>query len=338
MPARHAIAASLAASVAVSALAAGQSPGDDLEARKRAFARDTEIDYPENNPPNADRIALGKALFFDPRLSRAHVQSCASCHNPAFSWGDGLPVGVGDGMEELARRSPTILNIAWAAILMWDGRADTLEHQALGPITAEVEMNMPETELIDRLEAIEGYRPLFTAAFGDPEIDGDRIARAIAAFERTVVSGIAPFDRWVEGDEHAISEAAKRGFELFTGKGKCADCHDTWRFTDDGFYDIGIDTDDIGRAEHVPIPSMQHAFKTPTLRNVELRGPYMHAGQIETLREVVVHYEEGGVERPSRSDKVGGLGLTERDIDDLVAFMRTLTSHDAPVTVPVLPR
>ncbi len=338
MPFRIAAVAALAASVAAVALANGVSEQDPLEIRKRAFVRDTEIDYPENNPPNADRIALGKVLFFDPRLSRGNVQSCASCHNPAFSWGDGLAVGRGDGMDELERRSPTILNIAWAAILMWDGRAETLEHQALGPITAEVEMNMPESELIDRLEAIDGYRPLFTAAFGDPEITADRVGRAIAAYERTVVSGIAPFDRWVEGEEHAISEAAKRGFDVFTGKGKCADCHDTWRFTDDGFYDIGMDTDDVGRGEEVPIPSMQYAFKTPTLRNVELRGPYMHAGQIETLRDVVVHYEEGGVARPSRSDKVGGLGLTEQDVDDLVAFMRTLTSNDAPVTVPVLPR
>ena len=338
MPIRIATAAFLSATVAAAALAAGLPSHEDVETRKRAFTRDTRIDYPEDNPPNADRIALGKALFFDPRLSRGNVQSCASCHNPAFSWGDGLAVGRGDGMDELARRSPTILNIAWAAILMWDGRADTLEHQALGPITAEVEMNMPEEELVERLASIEGYAPLFSAAFGDPEVTGDRVARAIAAFERTVVSGIAPFDRWVEGDDTAISEAAKRGFALFTGKGKCADCHDTWRFTDDGFYDIGLDTADIGRGEHVPIPSMRHAFKTPTLRNVDQRGPYMHAGQIETLREVVIHYNEGGLARPSRSDKVGDLGLTESEIDDLVAFMRTLTSHDAPVTIPVLPR
>jgi cytochrome c peroxidase len=326
------------ASLAVAAFAADAAGQASLEERKRAFARDMEIDYPENNLPDAGRIALGKALFFDPRLSRGNVQSCASCHNPAFSWGDGLAVGRGDGMEMLERRSPTILNIAWAAVLMWDGRADTLEHQALGPIIAEVEMNMPEAELIERLEAIEGYAPLFAAAFGDAAVTPDRVARAIAAFERTVVSGIAPFDRWVDGEDDAISEAAKRGFDVFTGKGKCADCHDTWRFTDDGFYDLGLDTEDLGRAAEVPLASMQHAFKTPTLRNVELRGPYMHAGQIPTLREVVVHYEHGGIARASRSDKVGGLGLTEQDVDDLVAFMRTLTSNDAPVTVPLLPR
>lgn len=337
-PRSAALLAAVAATVAAAAFATTDAPDDSLESRKKAFARDTQIDYPADNPPNADRIALGKALFFDPRLSRASVQSCSSCHNPAFAWGDGLPVGRGDNMDQLGRRSPTILNLAWAAALMWDGRADTLEHQALGPIEAGVEMNMPIDQLIERLSGIDGYRPLFSAAFGDPSVTPDRIARAIAAFERTVVSGIAPFDRWVEGDESAISAEAKRGFDVFTGKGRCAECHDTWRFTDDGFYDIGLETEDVGRAKQSPIPTMQHAFKTPTLRNVELRGPYMHAGQLPDLRAVVVHYEEGGVKRPSRSEKVGGLGLTERDIDDLVSFMRTLTSNDAPTTVPVLPR
>ena len=337
----------LAAGVAAIALLAGPHGAEATTAshasrdvKKLEFARDLEIDYPEDNQPNEARIALGKALFFDPRLSRGNVQSCASCHNPSFSWGDGLAVGRGDGMNALARRSPTILNVAWAAQLMWDGRMDTLEHQALGPIQAGVEMNMSLDELVERLEGVAGYAPMFAAAYdGDATIDADRIARAIAAYERTVVSAEAPFDRWVAGEEDAISEEAKRGFDLFVGQAKCSACHDTWRFTDDGFYDIGLDTEDIGRGEHLPdVVAMRHAFKTPTLRNVELRGPYMHAGQIATLREVVVHYDEGGVARPSRSEKVGDLGLTEQDVDDLVAFMRALTSHDAPVAVPVLPR
>lgn len=279
-------------------------------------------------------------LFFDPRLSKAGAQSCASCHNPSFDWGDGLGVGRGAGQEALARRSPTILNLAWAAALMWDGRAHTLEEQSLGPIQADVEMAMPIEDLIERLEGIEGYAPLFAAAFdGDATIAPERIALALAAYERTVVSGTAPFDRWVDGDETAISDQAKEGFDLFAGKAKCSACHDTWRFTDDGFHDIGLQTQDIGRGKFLPdMTLMQHAFKTPTLRNVARRMPYMHAGQVPTLRASVVHYNEGGVDRPSRSPKIGPLGLSEPEIDALVAFMNTLTSEDPPVTLPVLPQ
>ncbi len=304
------------------------------------FARDAVQDADGASlDPDPALVELGHMLFFDPRMSRSGSQSCATCHNPALAWGDGLPVGVGDGMNNLGRRSPTILNTAFAPLLFWDGRAESLEEHALGPIVSEAEMNMALEDLLHIMEGIVGYRPYFAAAFGgDESITTDRIAQAIAAFERTVISGEAPFDRWIAGEEDAISEAAQRGFDLFTNEAKCSQCHDTWRFTDDSFHDIGLDTEDLGRGELLPsIESMQHACKTPTLRNIDQRAPYMHAGQIATLRDVVIHYNDGGIARPSRSPDVGNLGLTDQDIDDLVAFMRALTSEDEPVTIPVLP-
>jgi cytochrome c peroxidase len=165
------------------------------------------------------------------------------------------------------------------------------------------------------------------------------VAKAIATFERTVVSGRAPFDQWVAGDEKAISEEAKRGFVTFNTKARCAECHGSWRFTDDSFHDIGLPGDDIGRGKFLPdVVKMQHAFKTPGLREIARRAPYMHDGSIATLEAVVDHYDEGGVARPSRSDLMKPLQLSSQEKADLVAFMRTLTSDVGPVSVPVLPR
>ncbi len=318
---------------------AGEEP-NHLVVLKASYDRPSEIPFPEDNPFTEAKAKLGQTLYFDPRLSRSNMQSCASCHNPSFAWGDGLPKGVGDHMKELGRRSPTILNAAWSEALMWDGRFDTLEEQALGPIEAGVEMNMPLDDLIAKLGKIQEYRDLFAAAFdGEDAISGDKIALAIATYERTVVSGEAPFDRWIKGDEAAISASAERGFHLFNGKANCASCHSGWRFTDDSFHDIGLADSDVGRGEHLPgIVSMQHAFKTPGLRNIDQRGPYMHDGSLTTLQEVIDHYDEGGIKRPSLSDEMKPLGLTEQEKHDLVAFMEVLTSEDAPVTFVQLPR
>ncbi len=318
------------------------SPSELRDEWKASYSRadaHEDIEYPDDNQPNAARTALGHALFFDPRLSRSGMQSCASCHNPSFSWGDSLAVGVGENLDQLGRRTPTILDSAWAPVLMWDGRAETLEEQALGPIQAGVEMNMPLDLLIERLTGIEGYGPMFEAAFGSATVTPKRIAYSIAAYERTIVSAPAPFDRWIEGDELAISDAAKRGFDLFNGKANCAACHDTWRFTDDSFHDIGLNTEDTGRGTHLPnVLVMRHAFKTPGLRNVDQRAPFMHAGQLPSLRAVVDHYNSGGLSRPSLSQEIFPLGLTDNEVDDIVTFLLTLTSPDKPVTLPVLPR
>jgi cytochrome c peroxidase len=310
-----------------------------IDQLRHDYKRPDMIAFPADNPYTIAKVALGKTLYFDTRLSRATVQSCASCHSPSYGWGDGQPKGVGDGMKTLGRRSPTIINAGYGRIFMWDGRAASLEEQALGPIQADVEMNMPLDKLLARLNGIPGYAPMFAAAFPNEGIKAEHIAKAIATYERTVVSAPAPFDAWVAGSDKAISEEAKRGFVLFNTKGECVRCHSGWTFTDDSFHDIGLATDDIGRGKFLPqIIKMKHAFKTPGLREIARRGPYMHDGSLATLEAVVEHYDKGGVERESRSDLIRPLGLSAQEKKDLVAFMLTLTGEVDPINMPVLPR
>jgi cytochrome c peroxidase len=314
-------------------------PDNYVTELKNKYQRPTSIPFPADNAYTQDRETLGRLLFFDPRLSRSSITSCGSCHNASFAWGDGLPKGVGHGHKEVGRRTPTILNLAWTELLFWDGRAESLEEQALGPIAAAGEMNMPLEDLIPKVAAIEGYRRLFAMAYPGEGLTAKTLAKAIATFERTVVSGLAPFDDWVAGKKEAISESAKRGFVLFNGKARCAACHSGWNFTDGGFHDIGLPSADPGRGEFLPkITRMQHAFKTPTLRNVDQRAPYMHDGSVATLRDVIDLYDTAGVARPSRSPEIVPLGLTAAEKTDLLAFLRILTSQDPPVALPMLPR
>jgi cytochrome c peroxidase len=316
-----------------------QNPAAGLDAMKAQYRRPASIPFPKDNPYTPEKLALGKKLYFDTRISVSSAQSCASCHSPGFGWADGLPVGVGFGMAQLGRHSPTIVNAAWGAIFMWDGRLANLEEQALGPIQSPGEMNMPIDQLMQRLATIPEYKPLFTAAFPGEAMSPKTLAKAIATYERTVVSQRAPFDDWIDGNEQAISEEAKRGFALFNTKAQCSSCHEGWNFTNDGFQDIGLPSEDIGRGKFMPgVVKMQYAFKTPGLREITRRSPYMHDGSLATLEQVIEHYDRGGVERPSRSDLVKSLGLSAQEKADLVAFMNTLTSDLSPTAVPVLPR
>jgi cytochrome c peroxidase len=306
----------------------------------RDYGRPANVAYPEDNAFSPAREQLGRMLFFDPRLSGSKWISCATCHNPALAWGDGLPRAIGHGMQQLGRRTPTIVNLAWAPALFWDGRAESLEEQALGPIAAAGEMNLDLDEMVARLKAIDGYAPLFAVAYPGEEISAPTVAKAIATFERGIVSAQAPFDRWVAGDEQAISVPAKRGFALFNSKARCSQCHSGWRFTNDSFHDIGVAGTDEGRAVVTPfIAESHHAFKTPTLRNVARRAPYLHDGSAATLEDVIELYDRGGiVRRPSLSREITPLELTPQEKQDLVAFMLTLTSEDADVRVPLLPQ
>src|SRR5262249_8509029 len=209
----------------------------------------------------------------------------------------------------------------------------------LGPIKADVEMNLPIDQLIERLKGIPGYAPLFDAAFPSEGIRPETIAKAIATYERTVVSARAPFDSWIDNNERAAAEEAKRGFAPSNTKACCAQWHGGWNFTDHSFHDIGLPDADIGRGKFLPsIEKMQHAFKTPGLREIARRGPYMHDGSIATLEALVEHYDQGGIDRPSRSGLMRPLGLTAQDTTHLRAFMQTLTSELEPTTVPVMPR
>jgi cytochrome c peroxidase len=305
---------------------------------RHAYRRPATVPVPADNQLTPERVELGKKLFFDPRLSGSNVMSCASCHNPSFSWGDRQPVGTGHGHKKLGRRTPTILNAAFNELQMWDGRFATLEEQAIGPMTSPDEMNITAEEMIGRIRDNPGYRAYFRTAYGEAGVTVDTVTKAIAAFERTVISGEAPFDRFVAGDDQAISPAARRGFGLFNTKANCAACHSGWAFTDSSFHDIGVASDDPGRGRTLGIPELNHAFKTPTLRNIVERAPYMHDGSENTLHEVVELYNAGGrVKRSTLSSEIRPLGLTPQEVDDLVEFMRSLSSKDAPVTLPELP-
>jgi cytochrome c peroxidase len=310
-----------------------------IVALKAKYHRPLTIPFPKDNPYTPAKAVLGKTLYFDTRLSGANALACASCHDPAYDWGDGRPKGIGTGMKPLGRRSPSIVNAAYGEIFMWDGRMASLEEQALGPIKTDVEMNLPLDQLVDRIKGTPEYGPLFQAAFPHEGITPETIAKAIATYERTVVSGRAPFDAWIEGNEKAISDSAKNGFVLFNTKAHCSACHSGWNFTDDSFHDIGLPDQDIGRGKFLPdVVKMQHAFKTPGLREIARRAPYVHDGSIPTLAAVVEHYAQGGVDRPSRADEVKPLQLTDQEKKDLVNFMTTLTSDMEPTTIPKMPR
>jgi cytochrome c peroxidase len=298
---------------------------------------------PADNQMTPARIALGKTLFFDPRLSGSKWISCATCHNPALGWSDGLSTAMGNGMVKLRRASPTLINAAYASIFMWDGRKATLEEQALGPFQSKDEMDMDMSVMLDRISAISGYRDMFRSAYPGERISPELVAKALASFERTIVSKNTPFDRWRQGETAAVSPSAKRGFELFRTTAKCSACHQGYNFSDDGFHNIGLKTPagmavDEGRYGQRKVKSMVGAFKTPTLREVALTAPYMHNGVYLTLEEVVEHYDRGGDTKENLDPNMTPLQLTARDKADLVEFMKSLTSRPAAVVLPRLPQ
>lgn len=305
---------------------------------KKQYVRPAEIPFPAYNPYTPEKAALGKALYFEPRLSGAENMTCASCHNPSFGWESPNQTAIGAQNTRLARQAPTIVNTAWIHPFFWDGRADSAEAQAKGPIEAPVEMNLPLPTAVKRLNGIPDYKTWFERAFPGRGVTPDTIAEALATYERTVVASYAPFDAWIDGDERAISAQAQRGFILFTGKGRCADCHSGWNFTDNKFHDIGTTTTDIGRGKYDPgNPKAQYAFKTPTLRDTAQRAPYMHAGQHATLEDVMTHYVVGGIDRPSRSPLMQPVALSKDEIADVIAFLKSLTGSKQVVAMPVLP-
>jgi len=286
---------------------------------------------------NPALVELGRDLFFAPQLSASGKTACASCHFPELGWGVTDARSRNDAGKLTSRKSQPLVGIGYAgdAPVGWDGRSATLEEQAKSSIGTG-SMSMRDTPTPVKVEAIEerirsdaAYVAKFDAALPGTPINLDSIVKAIAAFERTLVPDKAPFDHWIEGDEHAISDSAKRGFVLFNGKATCFACHSGWRFTDDKFHDIGTTTTDPGRGRVIKDDElMQFAFKTPTLRSVALRPPYMHNGSEATLDEVMKLYEKGGIDRPSRSPLMQPIELTEQERHDLVAFLESLTDGD----------
>ena len=283
---------------------------------------------------NQALVELGRDLFFAPELSSSGKTSCASCHFPELGWGVTDARSRNDAGKLTSRKSQPLIGLGYAgnAPVGWDGRSATLEAQAKASIVTG-SMSMRETQTPVKVEVIEErirsdstYDAKFAAAMPGVPINIDSIATAIATFERTLEPGIAPFDRWIEGDEQAISASAKRGFAVFNGKANCFACHSGWRFTDDKFHDIGTTTTDAGRGRvEKDDPLMQFAFKTPTLRSVALRPPYMHNASDATLQDVLKLYEKGGIDRPSRSPLMQPIELNDQERSDLIAFMESLT-------------
>lgn len=296
--------------------------------------------FPPDNVPTSERILLGRTLFFDPIVSGSNWISCASCHNPGLAWTDGLKTAVGHNMKILGKNTPTILNGAYGNKMFWDGRADNLEEQALGPITSPDEMNQNMEELILELKNIPGYKNLFSKAYPSEEISAATIGKAIASFERTIFSTESAFDRWKKGDKAALSESAQRGFTVFNGKANCSSCHQGEQFSDNGFHNIGLKNavKEVGRFKIVPVKSMKGAFKTPGLRDVALTGPYMHDGSYTTLEEVIEHYDRGGDEKNNLDPNMLALKLTDQEKTDLVEFMKSLSGKRVSITIPEFPR
>lgn len=297
-----------------------------------------EVKHPADNLPTPEKIELGRQLYFDPRLSSDGAVSCATCHDPNKGWSNGEAVATGIGNLKGGRNSPTIINSAYYTLQFWDGRAKTLEDQALGPIQNPIEMNMKMDVVVKNLNDLSGYREQFQKVFGT-DVTEQGIAKAIAAFERTVLSGDAPYDRFQAGDKAALSEAAQRGLKLFNGKANCKACHSGPSFTDSAFHNIGLDSADEGRMAISKLPGDKGAMKTPTLRDIAKTAPYMHHGKLNTLEEVVAHYNKGGNNNPQQDEEIFPLKLSDQELADLVTFMKEgLASSKYPhVEKPKLP-
>jgi cytochrome c peroxidase len=305
------------------------------------------------DPPTPERIRLGRWLFFDKRLSADNTISCASCHRPEHAFSEPTPTSTGIGGQQGGRKAPSFVNQAWATLphFFWDGRAASLEEQAGGPMINPIEMGNPDHDaVITKLAAIPGYGKYFQEAFGDSQVTIERVTKAIADYERTRMSGNSPWDRWRAGDEDAVSDDVKKGHRLFFGNAFCNNCHLGQNFTDSKFHNLGVGWDaeagkfaDEGRFKVSQDEADKGAFKTPSLRDISKRAPYMHNGSIKTLREVVELYHKGGVPNPYLDRKIDRrfaeqLDLSEQQIVQLVKFMEALDGEgyqdEAPTDFP----
>jgi cytochrome c peroxidase len=294
---------------------------------------------PEENPLSAAKVELGRLLYFDARLSKDDTVSCATCHDPAHGFAEPRKTSQGVGHKVGARNAPTVLNRLFSKEQFWDGRGADLEDQAKGPIVNPIEMSMAShEECAGKVAKVAGYKPLFEKAFGTPDVTISRMAMAIAAFERTVVTGNSPYDRFQAGDKTALSPAAQRGMAVFNGKGNCVTCHAGFNFTDESYHNLGVGMQakepDLGRVKVSKAESETGAFKTPTLRNVTQTAPYMHDGSEATLAGVIALYDRGGNKNKWLSKEMRPLKLTAGEKADLVAFLEALTGDAPRVEVP----
>ncbi len=297
---------------------------------------------PDDNPLTKEKVALGKLLYFDGRLSVDGTVSCASCHHPNKGFGDGRKVSAGVGGQLGGRNAPTVINTSFNYFQFWDGRAPTLEEQAKGPIENPIEMGTTHEAVVEKISGIDGYKPLFVAAYGTDEVNIDRIAQAIASYERTVLSGNSAWDRFVyANNKEAMSQSAQRGLELFEGKALCTRCHVGFNLPDGLFHNLGVGMaakdPDLGRYKVTSKDEDKGAFKTPTLRDISRTAPYMHDGSVQTLEEVIDLYVRGGEQNQWLDPKMETLELNGQEKADLVAFLRSLDGDWKPEAEPKLP-
>jgi len=313
------------------------------------------VPVPKNNPLTKAKIKLGKKLFFDDMLSGDGSMSCASCHDPDQGWTTHTRYSPAYPTITERRNSPTLVNTAYAKIWIWDGRAGSLDKQALGPMKNPLHMNQNPGLVVEEIRAAPEYASLFKEAFNG-KITPENIGKALASFERTIVSKNSPFDKYMLGDKKALGPKAKKGLELFKGKGGCVQCHNGPNFTDGQFHNLGVPepddfhsadvqtslrfdlkrtknrdwmtiTSDIGRATITKDKSDIGKFKTPTLRHVAETQPYMHNGVFETLDEVLKFYNAGGGDHPNKSPFLEPLGLSGDQLSQLKAFLSSLTGE-----------
>lgn len=320
--------------VACLELAFAETPGDKPPKPPLGLPA---VQWPEDNPYSVDKAELGKLLYFDKRVSSDNTQACASCHATEKAFTDGAPFSTGIGGQKGGRSAPTVINRAFSTLQFWDGRAPSLEEQAKGPIANPIEMTSDKTAdeaheaTARRLRAIPGYVARFDKVFGKNSLNINNVAKAIATFERTVYSGNAPYDKYNAGDTKAMSEAQIRGMNVFFNKAACDSCHIGFNFTDGSYVNIGIGMDkpkpDLGRYEVSKREEDKGAFKTPSLREIEHTGPYMHDGSLKTLEQVVEHYDKGGIKNPYLNERIKPLKLTKEDKSDLVQFLKALSGE-----------
>ena len=297
---------------------------------------------PAYNLPTPSKIELGKMLFFDPRLSRDKSVSCASCHNPAIGFSDGRPVAIGIKGQRGTRNSPSLYNVAYNKAYFWDGRAGSLEEQILAPLQNPIEMGEDLDHLVDKLNGIPGYEERFRQVFGT-RVTVDGITRAIAAFERTILSRNSRFDRFMAGDEKAMTPQEIHGLRLFDEKAKCVTCHNGPNFSDGQFHGLGLPPRkgipvDLGRYNVTRDENDEETFKTPSLRSVAESPPYMHNGMFKSLEEVVNFYVKAPGRPAHRHPLITPLDLmTDQDKKDLIAFLHSLTGEPLKVIPPKLP-
>ena len=305
--------------------------------------------YPDDNLYSRAKAELGRLLYFDTRLSSDNTVSCATCHAPEHAFTDASPVSTGIKGQKGGRGAPTVINRGYSTLQFWDGRARSLEDQAIGPIANPIEMTGEKSEAeahqacVARLKAIPGYVQRFEDVFGTRDFSIDHVGKAIATFERTIMSGNSAYDRYRAGEKSAMTKSQIRGMDVFFKKAACDSCHLGFNFTDGSFENIGIGMDkpdpDLGRFEVTGREDEKGAFKTPTLRDIEHTAPYMHDGRFQTLEEVVEFYNDGGIKNPYLDERIEPLNLTKQDRKDLVAFLKALSgdswkSIKAPESFP----